>query len=81
MEPGLERISRVRLSRPKRREVLAQLADARRRLRQILTAKLREEVVDRSDRQTARPSRRLWIESVVAATRVAACPQWPVTRS
>lgn len=75
MEPGLEGISRVRLARPKRREILAQLADTRGRLRQILTAQLLEEIIDRGVRQTPRPSRRLWIESVVAATSVAACPQ------
>lgn len=81
MEPGLEGIARVRLSGPKRREILAQLADTRGRLGQVLTAQLLEEIVDRSVCQTPRPSRRLWIESIVAATSVAACPQWPVTRS
>lgn len=81
MEPGFEGIPRIRLSRTQCREILAQLTDARGRLGQVLPPQLLEEIVDRCVRQTPRPSRRLWIESVVAATSVAACPQWPVTRS
>jgi len=81
MKSSLERIDGVRLTGPERGEILSELSDSRRRFRQVFPAELLEEVVDRSVVQTPRPSRRLWIESVVAATSVAAWPQCPVTRS